>query len=462
MLSSLQENLLTLLATDPKRASLIRGIVDLSHYGGPYRIIATRIYEYLDSFKKPPGDHLADILSDKLDSKVREAPLFTDIITSIHSAQKNINAQYVMSQLGTFIKRQNLRSLEIELHKNLQRDTEESIEEAERLLAASNKATLTVFDPGTRLSDKRRALGFLELPNSSFPTGIPELDRRGFGPTRKELWLLVANTSAGKSWCLGQLAKACLMQRMRVVHITLEMSEQRAAQRYFQALFSIAKRKEQLSVTRFTKDSLGRIDGYDVKQFIPKLSFDDPDIRKKLERRIDRWGARVLDNVIIKEFPTGSLTVRQLSAYLDNLETVEKFTPDLLIVDYPDLMKLDKDNLRLSLDEVFKDLRGLGGSRNMAVAAVSQSHRAAAKAKQVGLDNIAEHYGKNAHSDTVITYTQTDAERKLGLARLFVAKGRNDEDKFVVFISQSYATGQFVMDSSAQQGTYWENLPDDG
>jgi hypothetical protein len=221
----------------------------------------------------------------------------------------------------------------------------------------------------------------------------------------------------------------------------------------------MAKRKDSFEVTRFQRDSLNRISGFDTLKAKPALSMDDPHIRKKLERRIDRWSTRLLDNIIIKEFPSGHLTVLQLRAYLDNLETSEKFVPDLLIVDYPDLLKLDKDNYRLDLDDAFKELRGLAVSRNIALAAVSQSHRSAAKAKQVGVENVAEAYSKIAHSDVVLTYTQTPAENKLGLARLHVAAGRNDKDKFTVVISQAYNTGQFVVDSSIMRGTYWQNLP---
>jgi hypothetical protein len=59
----------------------------------------------------------------------------------------------------------------------------------------------------------------------------------------------------------------------------------------------------------------------------------------------------------------------------------------------------------------------------------------------------------------VLTYSQTPAENKLGLARLHVAAGRNDRDKFTIVISQAYNTGQFVVDSSLMRGTYWQNLP---
>ena len=448
-----------MLAYDAERATIIRGVVDLNLYGGPYRVVAARIYGYLDSFKKPPGDHLPDILSDKLEAKTSEASLYEDIIQSIYEARKNVNSDYIMSQLETFVKRQSLRTVAVDLTKALQRDTEESLEEAEKLLASANKQSLKVFDPGTRLSDKKRSLKYLETTHSSFPTGIPELDKRNFGPTRKELWLLIANSSAGKSWALGQLAKMALMHRLRVLHITLEMSEDRATQRYHQALFAIAKRNEAVSITKFKRDTLGRITGFDDVKITPSLAYDDPNIRKKLERRIDRWSLRMLDNIFIKEFPTGHLTVPQLTAYLDNLEATQKFTPDLLIVDYPDLFKLDRDNIRLDLDQTFKELRGIAVSRNIALAAVSQSHRSAAKSKQVGMENVAEAYTKIAHSDIVLTYTQTTAEQKLGLARLYVAKGRNDQDKLSIVISQSYATGQFVVDSNIMKGTYWQNLP---
>jgi len=459
LLGSLAENLLTVLAFDPERAPIVRAVVAPELFGGPYRLLAARIYDYLDTFKKPPGDHLPDLLSDKLEGREAEAGYYAEIIENLHVSKGHINAEYVMNSLETFVKRQSMRSIAVDLQKALQRDTEEGLEEAERLIAGANRVSLKVFDPGTRLSDKRKALGFLDLPDDSFPTGIKELDALGLGPTRKELWLLIANAKAGKSWALTQLAKSALRHRYRVVHVTLEMSEKRTSQRYFQSLFAMAKSKDPFEVTRFQRDTLNRISGFDSTKSKPALSMDDPHIRRKLERRVDRWSARLLDNIIVKEFPTSDLTVLQLRAYLDNLEVSEKFIPDLLVVDYPDLMKLDKDNYRLALDEVFKELRGLAVSRNIALAVVSQSHRSAAKAKQVGVENVAEAYSKIAHSDVVITYTQTAAEHKLGLARLHVAAGRNDRDKFTVVISQAYNTGQFVVDSSMMRGTYWQNLP---
>ena len=51
-----------------------------------------------------------------------------------------------------------------------------------------------------------------------------------------------------------------------------------------------------------------------------------------------------------------------------------------------------------------------------------------------------------------------EAEKKLGLARLFVAAGRNDQDGFTVVISQQYGLGAFVIDSAILSDGYWKHL----
>lgn len=464
-LSALQENFIVIMSYHDGHCMTVRNLVPPEFWGGPYRTIAARIYEFLDRYKKAPKDHIADLLADKLDDKAnkREAGLYKDILYGIADQQETINIEYVMKQLESFVKRQSLRAVAIDLAKALQKDTDESLEEAEQLMASSRQQTASVFSPGLRLSNSDRVLDFLDSQTHCFPTGIPELDKRGFGPTRKELWLYIAAAKKGKTFALIQLAKMAMLHRLKVCHITLEMSEERCAQRYMQTLFAMSKRKEVQRVTKFTRDSLGRLEGFDEVEMRPKLSLDDPKIREKLERRIKKFGPRMLDNIIIKQFPTGSLTVRQLEAYLDSLESNERFIPDLLIIDYPDLMDVDKNNYRLSIDEIYKQLRGIFVARNIAGAIVSQGNRASEKAKHVGSDNVAEAWAKIAHADCIITHSQTVAEHKMGLARLHVSGGRNDEDKLTIVVAQNYGLGTFAVDSVLMAGAnYWNQLPQVG
>src|ERR1700692_5132480 len=98
LLGSLAENLITLLCYDAERAPIIRGVVDAALFGGLHRILVLRIYDFLDKFKRPPEDHLPDLLSDKLEgNNPREAELYAELIDHIRAAKDSINAIYVMS-----------------------------------------------------------------------------------------------------------------------------------------------------------------------------------------------------------------------------------------------------------------------------------------------------------------------------------------------------------------------------
>ena len=119
ILGSLQENLLTILCFDPERAPIVRAVIAPELFGGPYRLLAARIYDYLDNFKKPPGDHLPDLLSDKLEGRAAEAEYYIEILDSLHQAKEHINPEYVMASLETFVKRQSMRSITIDLQKAL-------------------------------------------------------------------------------------------------------------------------------------------------------------------------------------------------------------------------------------------------------------------------------------------------------------------------------------------------------
>lgn len=455
----LQENLLVLLTFDTERFKVVRGSVEPQMFGGFYKEIVVRVYDYIDEFKKPPGEHIADLLEDKLTSKnKREVGTYKDIIENIYTAKDSVNAEYVISQLESFVKRQSLRSIAVDLAKALQKDTEDSLEQAEQLIQSANSVSLKVFDAGLRMSNIDLALGFLNSQTASFPLGIPEFDRRGFGPTRKEMLLYIADTKTGKTWFVIQLAKLALMQNLKVLHVTLEMSEEKVSQRYVQTFFAMAKRSEKFITRRFKKDKRGNLDIVE-KEVMPKLSLDDAKVEAKLRRRMEKWKNRILDNIIIKQFPTGKLTVHELEAYMDNLEITEKFSPDLLIVDYPDLMNLKvggSGQYRHALAEVYKNLRGVAVARNTALAVPTQANRAGATAKTVGRTNVSEAYSKIADADAVLTYSQTEMEKTLGLARLSVIAGRNDEDNISVVISQNYGMGQYVVDSVMMNNDYWK------
>jgi hypothetical protein len=152
---------------------------------------------------------------------------------------------------------------------------------------------------------------------------------------------------------------------------------------------------------------------------------------------------------------------------LDLLEQQQGFTPDLLIVDYPKLMKTSAQYQRIELGNITRDLRGLAVERNMAVAAVSQSNRIGMKKSRgehnmavLTAENISEDFTQGQTADTVLSYNQTEAEAALGLARIHVALARDQEGGFTTLITQHYPTGQFCLKSVRMNKDNFETLRD--
>ena len=71
---------------------------------------------------------------------------------------------------------------------------------------------------------------------------------------------------------------------------------------------------------------------------------------------------------------------------------------------------------------------------------------------------MAEDYSKAATADNIIAYCQTSEELKLNLARLFIAKARDEEREQSVLISQAYRVGQFCMGASHMSDAYWDRV----
>ena len=151
-----------------------------------------------------------------------------------------------------------------------------------------------------------------------------------------------------------------------------------------------------------------------------------------------------------------SLDIPGLKAYLDNLERFEKFTPDCICIDYPDLFAMDSKNLRLELGRVVAELKGIASERNCAVVTVSQGNRESETATTVRGAMASEDISKLATADVMLTYSQTDLEYLMGLGRVFVEKARQESGKISILITQAYAMGQFVLDSMRMPGEdYW-------
>lgn len=447
--SSLQESVLTLIATNDEQGRIASVILKPEFFDDNYRDIATRILSYQRKNRKAPGKaHLDDLLDDVLSNpKHKKRTQYLHVLEGIFAQASSLNAQYVFSRVSEFARLQSLKKAWFDAADILQAGNDGAVEEVEQLWFSALKAREQGLDAGVFLSDRERALSFLEKTNNSYRLGIPALDRVGCGPEPGKILLFIAPKGFGKSWFGIHGGRQCLFQRAKVVHITLEMPLDEVIQRYYQNLFAITKRNEAYNVTRFELDDLKRLATLENQKLRPKISLNDKNIRSFLNERIKDWGAQ-FDRLVVQEFPSGTLSVDKLDAYLDYLELSRKFIPNVMVLDYPDLMQIkNSDNLRIEIGRIFVNLRGLLKKRNIAGIFMTQGNRESLDATTVKSKMVSEDISKLFTSDKIVIYSQTEEEEARGLARLRVNNNRGDEDGFNVLISQSYKSGQFVLDS---------------
>jgi replicative DNA helicase len=242
-------------------------------------------------------------------------------------------------------------------------------------------------------------------------TGIPGLDAAmEGGPDVGELWLVMAPPKGFKTGFLLNMGAAAVAQRKRVLHITLEVAEARMMLRYER-----------------------RFSGLSSREII-----DDHELLEKVLKRIEK----LKGGLIVKGFPAKSITVEGIHNHIEMIKA-EGFIPDLIIVDYIDLVKPSiTGEVRHQLSDIMANLRGLGAEHKVPIWSASQVNRKAVNKQIIRKEDIAEDFGKIAICDGAVALCQTIEEREVkpAMMRIYmVANREGTESETVAYCEVDYA-----------------------
>ena len=217
---------------------------------------------------------------------------------------------------------------------------------------------------------------------------IDEVMDGGLG--KGELGVIVAPAGIGKTWCLQQIVSNSLKHGKTVIHYTLELNQSYVGLRYD---------------TIFSGIPTGEI------------KFQQQVVRKSLEK--------ITGKLLIKHFPTRSASVQTINAHLKQVE-LSGLKPDLVIVDYADIMRdiSGVKELRHQLGNIYEDLRGLAGEMDIPIWTASQANRSALDVDEIGAEYIAEAYSKVMTSDFVLSVSRKIEDKVGNTARFHVIKNR--------------------------------------
>lgn len=236
------------------------------------------------------------------------------------------------------------------------------------------------------------------------------------GLPKKTLNIALAGTGVGKSLFMCDCAANHMMMGHNVLYITMEMSEEKIAE---------------------------RIDANLLNTSIQDVA-DMP--RDLFEKKIERIRAKTTGTLIVKEYPTASANPNHFRHLLNELHMKKNFAPDIIYVDYLNIcasarLKFGANvNSYTYIKSIAEELRGLAVEFNVPIMSATQTTRSGFSNSDVGLEDTSESFGLPATADLMFALISTDELQELDQILIKQLKNRyndlNMHGRFVVGIDR--------------------------
>ena len=237
------------------------------------------------------------------------------------------------------------------------------------------------------------------------------------GLPNKTLNIALAGTGVGKSLFMCHVASSCLLQGKNVLYITMEMAEERIAERIDANLLNVN-----------IKDI----------QTLPKVMF---------ESKVNNVSKKSQGTLIIKEYPTASAHSGHFRALLNELALKKSFRPDIIFVDYLNICASSRYkgsaniNSYTLVKSIAEELRGLAVEASVPIVSATQTTRSGYGGSDVDLTDTSESFGLPATADLMFALISTEELEQLGQIMVKQLKNRYNDPtmnkRFVVGIDRA-------------------------
>jgi replicative DNA helicase len=237
------------------------------------------------------------------------------------------------------------------------------------------------------------------------------------GLPNKTLNIALAGTGVGKSLFMCHVAASVLLQGRNVLYITLEMAEERIAERIDANLLNVPIQE--------------------ISE-LPKQIF---------ENKVTNLAKKTQGTLIIKEYPTASAHSGHFKALLNELALKKSFRPDIIFIDYLNICASSRYRGNLSVNSysyikaIAEELRGLAVEFNVPIVSATQTTRSGYGSSDVELTDTSESFGLPATADLMFALISTEELEGLGQILVKQLKNRYNDPtihkRFVVGIDRA-------------------------
>ena len=231
------------------------------------------------------------------------------------------------------------------------------------------------------------------------------------GLPNKTLNIALAGTGVGKSLFMCHVGAASLTQGKNVLYITMEMSEERIAERIDANLLDVPiDQLEHLS-------------------------------KEMLTNKVSTIASRTNGKLIIKEYPTGQANTSHFRALLNELKLKKNFIPDIIFIDYLNICASSRMkgmggaiNSYSYIKAIAEEIRGLAVEFNVPIVSATQTTRAGYASSDIGLEDTSESFGLPATADLMFALISNEELNSLGQILVKQLKNRyNDPTQYKRF-----------------------------
>ena len=239
------------------------------------------------------------------------------------------------------------------------------------------------------------------------------------------------NTGVGKSLFMCHVAAGAMVQGKNVLYITLEMAEEKIAERIDANLLNVS---------------------LDDLMDLPKDMYD---------KKVARVKEKTTGKLIIKEYPTASASTTHFRTLLNELNLKRSFVPDIIFIDYLNICCSSRIKAGANINSytyvksIAEELRGLAVEHNVPIVSATQTTRSGFTSSDPGLEDTSESFGLPATADLMFALISSEELEEMGQMMVKQLKNRyNDPSyykRFTIGVDRAKMK-LFDVEQSAQQG----------
>ena len=403
------------------------------------KILYEKIDEYINQYNTLPTQEALAIELDKSSIKDEEFQNSLKLLESITNENDEANISWLLDSTEKFCQDKAIYNAVVESISILDEKGGDKRDKGSIPDILSDALSVS-FDPHVGhdyLLDAEERYEFYHRIEEKIPWDLEFFNRitKG-GLSNKTLNIALAGTGVGKSLFMCHVAASCLSQNYNVLYITLEMAEEKIAERVDANLLNIS---------------------IDDLQKIPKDLYD---------KKINKLKQTIKGKLIVKEYPTASANANHFRALLNELNLKRSFVPNIILIDYINICTSSRIkqganvNSYTYIKSIAEELRGLAVENAIPILSATQTTRSGFTNTDIGLEDTSESFGLPATADFMFAIISTEQMEELNQIMIKQLKNRYSDPtsnrKFVIGIDRSkmklYDVEQFAQNELVDTG----------